>query len=442
MKGDFSRFTYNPLENYLAVFKQQGRVDLDSDWNEQAAISSEYLRQLAADIFGPLAIPLTPNNIVNDNSSALAIGDFTNGTGDVIDFTISRGIAYVGGYLFRLPGDVTFRTQPDYPEPETSETGSDLLVYLEAWKRSISYIDDEAIREPALGGPDTCLRCKLLGQVRVMAVEGLETPDQACRALHNFFPSNNIGLTMRIDQSAHQLPLNFGEVDLGGGLIPGNLHYRLEVQRGVNGNGDFMEGIKWSDDNAAVVTRALKSFSGREILVEEAEQVAGESFKPGDWVEVGNIVTELHRQGTQMARINSLESVSGGLMMSLDSDIHPLLTRRKNSKTKLEPGLAPRVRRWSGFIAPLSLKDLYDLGRGVKAVFTTSDKKCHFEPADYWTFAIRDREYNKRLAPSKTLPAGIIKYRHPLALIKRGAKSEKIIDCRRFFTPLASFGMD
>jgi hypothetical protein len=439
MRGDFSRFTFNPLKNYLAVLRQQGRVDLDSDWNEQAELSGEYLRQLAADAFGPLAVPLTANDIVRDNSSALAIGGFTNSPGGIIDFTISRGLAYIGGYVYRLPADMNFRSQIDYPEPEITDGKSDLLVYLEAWKRSISYIDDESIREPALGGPDTCLRSKLLCQVRVMGTDGLSTPDEACQALFDAFPSNNIALTMRIDQSAHQLPLNFGEVDLGGGLIPGNLHYRLEIHRGIDGNGDLVEGIKWSDENCAVVTRALKALNSSEILAEESEQVTGESFRPGDWVEIGNIVTELHRQGSQMARINSLESISGGLLITLDSEIHPLLTRRKNGKSTLEAGLAPRIRRWSGFYAPLSLKNLYDLGRGVKAMFTTNDRKCRFEPGDYWTYAIRDREYNKRLAPSKSLPDGIKKYQHPLAIIKRGSKSERIIDCRRFFEPLASF---
>jgi hypothetical protein len=439
MRGDFSRFTFNPWHNYLAVLRQQGRVELDSDWNEQADLAAEYLRQLAADIFGPLGIPLNPNDITNDNSLALAVSAFSSESGDIIDFRISRGVAYIGGYIYRLPLDVTFRTQIDYPEPVMPDRQSDLLVYLEAWKRSISYIDDESIREPALGGPDTCLRSKLLGQVRVLTADDLNTPDDACRILADAFPPNNIGLTMRIDQSSHQLPLNFGEVDLGGGLIPGNLHYRLEIHRGINDTGDTVDGFKWSDENSAVATRALKALSRREILAEESEQVTGESFKPGDWVEIGNIITELHRQGSQMARISSLESVTGGLMIKLDCDIHPLLTRRKNSKSTLEPGLAPRIRRWSGFYTPMSLKDLYDLGRGVKALFTAGDRKYYYEPGDYWTFAIRDREYNKRLAPSKTLPDGIKKYRHPLAIIKRGARSEKIIDCRRFFKPAAAF---
>jgi hypothetical protein len=38
MKGDFSRWTFDPRRHYTAVLMQQGRVQLDSDWNEQAAM--------------------------------------------------------------------------------------------------------------------------------------------------------------------------------------------------------------------------------------------------------------------------------------------------------------------------------------------------------------------------------------------------------------------
>ena len=36
---------------------QQGRVQLDADWNEQADILLHYLRTLAADLIGPFGGP-------------------------------------------------------------------------------------------------------------------------------------------------------------------------------------------------------------------------------------------------------------------------------------------------------------------------------------------------------------------------------------------------
>ena len=57
MKGDFSRDTFDPTKDFSRVLMQQGRVQLDADWNEQAAILLHYLRTLAADLIGPCAGP-------------------------------------------------------------------------------------------------------------------------------------------------------------------------------------------------------------------------------------------------------------------------------------------------------------------------------------------------------------------------------------------------
>jgi Family of unknown function (DUF6519) len=36
VKGDFTRFLFDPLKRYVGVLVQQGRVILDADWNELA----------------------------------------------------------------------------------------------------------------------------------------------------------------------------------------------------------------------------------------------------------------------------------------------------------------------------------------------------------------------------------------------------------------------
>ncbi len=38
MSGDYTRFTFDPLKRYSGVLMQQGRVQLDSDWNEEIDI--------------------------------------------------------------------------------------------------------------------------------------------------------------------------------------------------------------------------------------------------------------------------------------------------------------------------------------------------------------------------------------------------------------------
>ena len=57
MNGDLSRVTFDPLNHYTRVVMQQGRVQLDADFNEQTAILLHYLQTLAADIIGPYGGP-------------------------------------------------------------------------------------------------------------------------------------------------------------------------------------------------------------------------------------------------------------------------------------------------------------------------------------------------------------------------------------------------
>jgi hypothetical protein len=53
MKGDFTRDTFDPIQQFSRVLMQQGRVQLDADWNEQVAIFWHYLRSLTTDLVGP-----------------------------------------------------------------------------------------------------------------------------------------------------------------------------------------------------------------------------------------------------------------------------------------------------------------------------------------------------------------------------------------------------
>ena len=441
MKGDFSNYKYRPGINYSAVLKQQGRIDLDSDWNEQAKIWDEKFRCFIRDILGDFAIPLAPNEISQDNSRALKIDHFLPGPGGVLDFSIGRGIVYSGGHQFRLEKDISFRTQPDYPEPEIPGDGDDILVYLEVWNKTVNYIDDDTLREPALGGPDTCLRIKTVGQIKAALASALDTPEAARVFVAGLNTEDPLLFTLKIDQSAHQIPISFGEIDMGGGLIPGNLHLRVELHRGPKFNGSYEDGFKWSDENAATVVRILKTIENNSLILEETEAVTGESLQEGDWVEISNLITELHRYGGQMARIESIDQGRDDILVTLDTDIHPLLRRftiDEKSKNKLD--LLPRLRRWSGYISPLAPKTVYDLGSGIKITFHGS-KESQFIPGDFWSFAIREREYNKKYAPNKAVPDGVEVYRHPLAIIKKGADGKKpeIIDCRKFFEPLAGF---
>ncbi|MDJ0837675.1 MAG: DUF6519 domain-containing protein [Acidobacteriota bacterium] len=52
MSGDFSRLLFNPDKGYNKVYLQQGRVQLDSDWNDQADLLDDRFRRMGQDLFG------------------------------------------------------------------------------------------------------------------------------------------------------------------------------------------------------------------------------------------------------------------------------------------------------------------------------------------------------------------------------------------------------
>ena len=55
MKGDFTRFTFQPQKHYSSVLMQQGRLQLDADWNEQMSILNHLNQLQARDLIGSAA---------------------------------------------------------------------------------------------------------------------------------------------------------------------------------------------------------------------------------------------------------------------------------------------------------------------------------------------------------------------------------------------------
>src|SRR6185295_9815413 len=90
-RGDFTRDTFDPLKHFSRVFMQQGRVQLDPDWNEQAAILHHFLRSLAAGLIGQHGGPAA--------NSGFEIEEISGATKD---FAIGGGHYYVDGILCEL----------------------------------------------------------------------------------------------------------------------------------------------------------------------------------------------------------------------------------------------------------------------------------------------------------------------------------------------------
>jgi hypothetical protein len=229
MKGDFSRFTFDPAKQFTRVLAQQGRVQLDSDFNEQMEILWHYLRTLASDLIGPyggpdsaeLGFAILPKTVQGNER---ALEDLTIGFGRYyVDGILCQNVPQrvspegsrrastahighdfsededvegpgvhdeemgkaVGGTLI-LPSKVDASGVTYYRQGGTTLSAeearsrygelpnSPFLVYLDVWERSVSAVEDPDIREVALGGVDTSARSQVVWQVRAASLEGIK----------------------------------------------------------------------------------------------------------------------------------------------------------------------------------------------------------------------------------------------------------------------------
>src|SRR3990172_7575969 len=86
MGGDYTRLTFDPRDNHAGVLMQQGRVQLDADWNELVEVLDRRWRAETLDIIGRCTVPReTPDGFRIEASGG--------------SLTIGRGRMYVDGLL-------------------------------------------------------------------------------------------------------------------------------------------------------------------------------------------------------------------------------------------------------------------------------------------------------------------------------------------------------
>jgi hypothetical protein len=164
VKGDFSRLTFRRERHYSSVRLQQGRVQLDADWNEQVDIQAHRNRTAARDTVGPRGAPLG-----EPDGFRLSVG--AGGP------RVGAGRYYVDGILCENEADVDLASQPDLPGAALPTQAGNYLAYLDVWQRHVTAVEDPAIREVALAGPDTATRTQTVWQVKLERITGTPTCD-------------------------------------------------------------------------------------------------------------------------------------------------------------------------------------------------------------------------------------------------------------------------
>jgi hypothetical protein len=413
MKGDFSRVSFDPTRHYSAVLKQQGRVELDADANEGEAIREHIRRATTADVVGACGAPIT--------GGGFEIG--VTGTAAAPDLSISPGHIYVDGILCELEAQAAYNGQADFPNaPALSPVeGRTDLIYLDVWQRHITYVEDPALREVALGGPDTTTRVKTLWQVKVRQDVGNVT----CAAADGLLPAPSGGfLTTDVVTPPPSVdPCSLAPAGGYQGLE--NRLYRVEVHEGGPMGGAT---FKWAYHNASLVFAVDEFVNGQpasELRLKSIGRDKVLALRVGDWVEALDDATELSGAPGTMAQVTEVDEAERTIKLSVALPV-------------LDEAGHPKVRRWGQPSDAIAITpDPFELepGVGVTVQFSGTD----FISGDYWVFAARSATRDiERLTNAP--PMGIHHRYCALALVTWNAPADPwqatVHDCRPRFPAL------
>lgn len=442
MKGDFTRNTFDADKQFTRVLMQQGRVQLDADWNEQAAIFWNYIRTLATHLIGPHGGP------------ADDVGFKIEPPADN-DFEIGAGQYYVNGILCQNPilldesGNelrLNYKAQPFYPVPNDETLPKIYIVYLDVWERHITHVEDHSIREVALKGPDTATRAQRIWQVKWCALDSA----QNCNIIESDW--DELVKQWQPENRGQLKAKAKGEEDLDDpcNLPPesryrGNENqlYRIEIHKG---GGADVATFKWSRDNGSHIF-SIRSTSGDIVTVDQLGRDDC-SLKVGDWVEIMDDDRVLRNElpAEDLLKVDAINPdamevtlvVPDGKTIPVYNETstkHPLL-RRWDQKA---PSKVELTEEGEGVIA-IKEDDWLDLEDGIQICFKVSEANVQtsYRRGDYWLIPARtatgDVEWPKDAdnQPLFRQPHGIDHYYAPLAVISVGDTTASH-DCRYEF---------
>jgi hypothetical protein len=476
MKGDFSRLTFNRTNQYSRVLLQQGRVQLDADWNEQTDIVQHYLRNLAMDVIGEHGGPERP-----DLPAGFHIALVKSGT-QVSDLTIGTGRYYVAGIACQNDKPVAYFSQSNYRLAKEDDPLPALpfLVYLDVWERHVTFIEDHLIREVALGDADTATRSQVIWQIRVSAQitadDGGTLPGDADATgwrkfvndkwgtwRENWQPGSRGMLSAFTDHPDPDEPTDDPCITSPEARYRNdeNRLYRVEIhcrataeggQTGpawdgkrdkkgnpdATGNASVAARFKWSRDNGSVVAEWV-DVDGDDLIVRGVRDRA-RGFSAGQWVELVDDVHELRGETGVMVKLAKVE----GERLTID----PTSTTDEIPDPKKLTGAKAKVRRWDQSSADLLVEEEQEiqLEDGISIKFhKPATGSAQYRNGDYWLIPARaqtgDVEWPQtedasgKPVPAAIAPHGIEHYFAPLAVVTSATGDP--VDCRRTFPPLA-----
>jgi len=408
MRGDFSRIRLSKGKGYTAVLQQQGRVALDADANEQRYLDDSARRTETVDIVGEFGGPAGDEGFAIDASS-----------GDIV---IGAGRYYVDGLLCENPAPVSYESQQFLSVPAGTSAAlleqlrsrqTVLQVYLQAWQRLVTALDDPCLREPALGQADTTARLQTVWRViaRPVALDVTKQPGPFCPALYGKSAASSSG-TLTVTTSAGT-DCGCGPVAAAGYQGIENQLYRVEIQAGGDAGAAT---FKWSRENGSVVV-AVTGVNGATVQVDSLGPDANLGFEVGQWVELTD----------DTVMFGPVPNLPGTLCQVQSIDKDDLSVTLTAPVTGISPSQNARMRRWdqsgpsaspTGLPLPVA-PAVAQLENGIEVSFGAGS----YQAGDYWTIPARTATGSVEWPPCgcdgnpAQPPSSLVVHEAPLAVL-------------------------
>ena len=432
MTGDFSKWYFDRKNNFNGVLHQQGRVLLDSDWNDQTRIINDWQNQAGRDIIGPgvAAIPASdPDALEVKHAHVRRISD-------VVIISVIPGRGWVDGLAVCLECDKSKRvkfaaTYIQDIDVSTIHNGIRDAVILEVWQEAVNgfQMPDKLI-EPALGGPDTTERVHTGMALRLLRLEEGDTCENIREELKDdFSQKGKLKVTL-------QPPTEPDDVcpEVEGGGYTGFEHnlYRIEI---AEVNDRIPTSFKWSQFNGGLVGLGTFDSTNNKVIITANLQAIMTSGLSEFYLEALDKDPDrdhwkvIYGINVTLNKNNELDldpsSIFGFIPKSKDPVFFRLWNEiRKIGEFQIESG------------SEVEPHELYD---GIRLEFDDPDR-TDYKPGDYWTFPVRAGGIkNHKVLIYPQPPEGIHYHRVPLAILnwkQRNFKQVEITDCRQLFPPL------
>ena len=459
MGGDYSKYAFKADNLFSDVLMQQGKVQLDSDWNEQTAIQFRRKRAQTIDTIGRAVVPWETADgflITPDGGSGLLIhpgrmyvdGLLAENRGRLVDDSGNPFARVFDAKLdeTRTNEPYSYANQPYriFDAGDEALPATPFLVYLDVWQREVTLLKAPDIVEKAVGF-DTTTRMQTVWQVRTQGITASndpQCPDALAEWESLIAPS---GARLTTDTVAVNTNPDPCLIPPGAGYRGlENRLYRVEVhQGGPLGTASF----KWARHNGAVAT-VVSHIDGSELTVDQSQWDEFRRFEVGDWVEITDNKLEFAGLPGEMARVDDVDYSTNRITLTgvLSGDFP---TSGIDHAT--DPMRRTRIRKWdqSGIVRDTTGAQIINLASssdglidiqpasvsvvledGITVSFDLDPGTGEFKSGDYWLFAARTVDASLELL-DRAPPLGIHHHYARLAIVSASG----IEDCRIHWPP-------